>query len=338
MGYLKTGKINTELLDRLISVYRGKEDPRVVLGPSVGEDAAVISFTDRYLIAKTDPITFVTEDIGWYVVNVNANDILTRGATPKWFMSSILLPQGKATEEMLEKISSQISEACKEIGVAVIGGHTEVTVGLDRPVIVGCMLGEVEKDRLIVTSNARVGDLIVITKGIAVEGTAIIAREKQDELMLKGYSKSFITRCERFLYNPGISVYKEVSLCKEIDIHSMHDPTEGGLRMGLYEVCRASRKGALIYESEIPVFEETEILSKEYGINPLGLITSGTLIIVLPREEAEKLIKLYEDNGILARVIGEIKPENYGVKMLSSEGQLLDLEFSEADEIIKIFS
>lgn len=337
MRYLKTGKINTELLSRLISNYKGREDPRVILGPSVGEDAAVISFDSGYLIAKTDPITFATEDIGWYVVNVNANDVLTRGAIPKWFMSSILLPEGKATEEMLEEIASQISKACEEIGVAVVGGHTEVTVGLDRPIIVGCMLGEVEKNRLVLTSNAREGDLIVITKGIAVEGTAIIAKEKQDELILKGYDKAFLERCKNFLYDPGISVYREVLLCRDkFDIHSMHDPTEGGLKMGIYEVCRASDKGALIYESEIPIFEETKILCREYGIDPLGLITSGTLIIVLPKEEAEGLLESYESNGILARIIGEIKPKEFGIKILSN-GSLSNLESSETDEIVKIF-
>lgn len=338
MRYLKPGKINIEILDRLLSTYRGKEDERVILGPSVGEDAAVISFADRYLVAKTDPITFVTEEIGWYVVNVNANDILTRGAIPKWFMASILLPERKATEDMLEKILSQISKACKEIGVAVVGGHTEITLGLDRPIIVGCMLGEVEKDKLITTSNAKVGDVIVVTKGIAVEGTAIIAREKQHELILKGYSSEFIANCRNFLYNPGISVYKDVLMCKGINVHSMHDPTEGGLRMGIYEVCKASNTGALIYETEIPIFEETKILCREYNINPLGLITSGTLIIVLPREEAEKLVKVYENNESVAKIIGEIKPKEFGIKILSSEGKLTDLEVTEADEIIKIFA
>lgn len=337
MRYLKTGKINTELLSRLISNYKGREDPRVILGPLVGEDAAIISFNDTCLVAKTDPITFATENIGWYAVNVNANDVLTRGAIPRWFMSSILLPEGKATEEMLEEIVAQISKACEEIGVAVIGGHTEVTVNLDRPIVVGCMLGEVERDRLILTSNAKEGDLIVITKGVAVEGTAIIAREKQDELILRGYDKDFLDRCKNFLYDPGISIYREVSLCRDrFDIHSMHDPTEGGLKVGIYEICRASQKGAVIYESEIPILEETRMLCREYNIDPLGLITSGTLIIVLPGKEAGRLIEFYESNGILAKIIGEIKPKEFGIK-ISSEGKLSDLEFSETDEIIKIF-
>jgi len=337
MEYLKTGKLKTEILAQLLSLYRGKYDPSVVLGPSVGEDAAIVSISSKLLVAKTDPITFVTEDIGWYVVNVNANDILTRGAIPRWFMATILLPEGKTTEDMVEKIFSQISSACEDLNVAVIGGHTEVTVGLDRPIVVGCMLGEVEGDRIISTANAKEGDFIVITKGIAIEGTAIIAKEKQEELIEKGYDISFLERCKNFLYDPGISVYREVMLGKTVDIHAMHDPTEGGLSMGIYEVCKASNTGALIYESEIPIFEETLILSKEYGINPLSLITSGTLIIVLPREEAEKLLKIYEDNNVEAKIIGEIKPKDFGIK-IHSKYRLKDLEAKEDDEIIKIFT
>lgn len=336
MEYLKTGKIKTDILARLLNLYRGKIDPSVVLGPSIGEDSAIISPSGKLLVAKTDPITFVTEDIGWYVVNVNANDILTRGATPRWFMATILLPEKKTTEDTVEKIFSQISSACEDLNIAVVGGHTEVTVGLDRPIVVGCMLGEVDGDRIISTANARIGDSIVITKGIAVEGTAIIAKEKQRELLEKCYDISFIERCKKFLYDPGISVYREVELGKSLDIHSMHDPTEGGLSMGIYEICMASGTGALIYRSEIPIFEETLILSREYGIDPLGLITSGTLLIVLPKEEAEKLIKIYNYNGIRARIIGEIKPKDFGIKILSN-GRMEDLRAKEDDEIIKIF-
>lgn len=336
MKYLKTGKIKTELLSKLLSLYRGKTDPSVILGPSIGEDAAVISLSNKLLVAKTDPITFVTEDIGWYVVNVNANDILTRGAEPKWFMATILLPEEKTTEDMVERIFSQISSACETLGITVVGGHTEVTVGLDRPIVVGCMLGEIEENRLITTSSAKLGDYIVITKGIAIEGTAIIAKEKQEELLGKGYDVSFLKKCKNFLYQPGISVYKEVSIGKSLDIHAMHDPTEGGLSMGIYEICRASNTGALIYESEIPIFEETIILSKEYGIDPLGLITSGTLLIVLPKDDAEKLVKLYSANGIRASIIGEIKPKEFGIKIISKDG-LKDLIAKEDDEIIKIF-
>ncbi|MGB9681403.1 MAG: AIR synthase family protein [bacterium] len=335
MKYLPIGKLKSDFLERIISQYKGSPDPRVIIGPSIGEDAAIVSFSDKYLVAKTDPITFATDEIGWYVAHVNANDILTRRALPRWFMASILLPEGIATEEMAEEIFSQISLACKSLNVAIIGGHTEVTVGLDRPIVVGCMLGEAEKDRLIATSKAEIGDAIVITKGIAIEGTAIIAREKERELLKKGYSKEFIKRCKEFLYNPGISIFKEVSISKDLNIHSMHDPTEGGLGMGIYEICRASNTGAIIFKEKIPILEETETLCREYGIDPLGLITSGTLIATLPLDEAKKLVDICNTNNILASIIGEIKPKDYGIK-ISYQGTSRDLNINESDEILKV--
>ena len=151
---LPLGKLDFSLLERLLGKYQSKTDSRVIIGPKLGEDAAVIDFPDRYLVAKTDPITFATEEIGWYAVQVNANDIATRGAVPKWFQATILLPENKTTEELVANIFSQIQNACEELNITIIGGHTEVSYNLDRPIIVGCMLGEVEKHKLVSTSGA----------------------------------------------------------------------------------------------------------------------------------------------------------------------------------------
>jgi len=138
---LPTGKLKVGLLERLLKSYRGVHDERVVVGPEVGEDTAAIDFGDTYLIVKTDPITFATEEIGWYVVTINANDIATRGATPKWLLVTALLPERTATESMVEKIFKDLSQACLGLGIALCGGHTEITYGLDRPIMVGQMLG-----------------------------------------------------------------------------------------------------------------------------------------------------------------------------------------------------
>jgi hydrogenase maturation factor len=334
---LKVGKLNSELLVELLQC-KGIQDERVVLGPSLGEDAAVIDFDkacEKYLVAKTDPITFATEEIGWYVVNINANDLATRGARPKWFLSTILLPEGKTTEATARKIFSQISSACEELGIAVVGGHTEVTYDLNRPIVVGNMFGEVEKDKLVKTSGAKPGDNIIITKGIVIEGTSIIAREKEEELKKKGFSQDFIERCKNFLYQ--ISVLKEALLAVEVaKVNCMHDPTEGGLANGLHEIAKASDNGLLIYRDRISILEESKILCEEYGLDPMRTITSGTLILTLPEEETKKLLSKYKEAGILASVIGKIKTKEYGLKVLE-EGRIKDLEYSERDEITKIF-
>lgn len=334
--YLPLGKLNMNLLEKLLNKYQSVYDPRLVVGPKIGEDAAIIDFGDNYLVAKTDPITFATDEIGWYVVNVNANDIATRGAKPKWFQSTILLPEGKTTEEMVDKIFSQVSSACKELGIAVVGGHTEISYGLDRPIIVGSLLGEVKKEKLVTTSGAKSGDVIILTKGIVIEGTSIIAREKQDELKRKGYEEAFIQKAMNYLYEPGISVVKDALLANEYEVHSMHDPTEGGLATGICEMVKASDKGVLVYEDNIPVLPESQRLCDEFGLNLLGTITSGALLLATDPSNTEKILKVYEKNNIGASKIGEVKEKDYGLKIMR-KNKVSDLKFSEKDEITKLF-
>src|SRR5713101_6667344 len=148
MAFLPVGKLPAELLQRLFCKYL-PADPRVVVGPQVGEDAAVLDMGDRYLVATTDPITFATDEADWYALHVNANDLAVRGERPLWFLATMLLPESSTTETAVERLFADVGEACAELGVALIGGHTEVTAGLPRAIVSGCMLGEVEKDRLV---------------------------------------------------------------------------------------------------------------------------------------------------------------------------------------------
>ena len=330
------GKLNFFLLEKLLKKYQNSPDPRVVIGPQLGEDAAVIDYPDCYLVAKTDPITFATEEIGWYAVQINANDIATRGALPKWFQATILLPEDKATEALVEAIFTQIQKACQQLNISVIGGHTEISYHLDRPIVVGCMLGEVSKDKLVSSSGAEPGDVILLTKGIVIEGTAIIAREKQDELIKRGYQKSFIQQCQQFLTKPGLSVVNDALLANEIGVHAMHDPTEGGLSAGLYEIARASRVGFFIEREKIPIIEESRILCREYQLNPLQTITSGALLIVSSREKAGQILAVLESNGIQSSVIGEVKEKSFGIKITTGR-TIEDLTYTAGDEITKIF-
>ena len=333
---LPLGKLNFDILERLLEKYPGVLDERLVVGPKVGEDAAVIDFPDRYLIAKTDPITFAIDEIGWYAVHINANDIAIRGAKPKWFQPAILLPEGRTTESLVEKVFHQISRACRDLGVTIVGGHTEITHALDFPIVVGSMFGEVEKGKLVTTSGARPGDDILLTKGIVIEGTAIIAREKQEDLLERGYEEEFIRRCMDYLYEPGISVVKDALLANQFEIHSMHDPTEGGLATGLYEIARAAAVGMLIYEDKIGLLPDSERLCAEYGLDPLGTITSGSLVLAADPENAEKVLEAYLNSGMRASVIGTIEERSFGIKILK-DGRMADLKWSEKDEITRIF-
>src|SRR3990167_1368418 len=169
MPPLPVGKVRAETLRRLFARYVPKGE-RVVVGPRGGEAPAVLDMGDRYLVATTDPITFATDEMGRYAVHVNANDLAVRGALPRWFLATLLLPEGQTTESSVEGLFAEIAEACGEIGVSLVGGHTEITAGLDRPIVVGAMLGEVAKDRLVTTAGARSGDRVLLTKGVPLEG------------------------------------------------------------------------------------------------------------------------------------------------------------------------
>lgn len=330
------GKLCAKLLEALI----GKlpiDDERVVVGPRIGEDAAVIDMGERYLVAKTDPITFATDEIGWYAVNVNANDIAVMGATPKWFMATVLLPEGKADEALAERIFSQIGNACRELGIAVIGGHTEVTYGLDRPIVVGAMLGECEKSNLVVSSNAQVGDVVILTKGIPIEGTSIIAREREDELLRRGYEASFIERAKQMLYEPGISVVKDALIAASSGrVHAMHDPTEGGLATGLYELSWASGVSIEVDQDAIKVVEEGAKLCAEFGLDPLGTIASGALLIVAHPDDANSIINALTASGISATIIGHAISVGNDV-FLKRGNERLPMPLFVKDEIAKLF-
>ncbi len=324
-----------DFLESLISQIDQKIDSRVVIGPKIGEDAAVIDFGDRYLVAKTDPITFATDEIGWYLVCVNSNDIATMGAVPKWLLLTVLLPESKTTETLVRQIFDQVLVACREFGISLCGGHTEVTYGLDRPIIIGQMLGEVMKDKLVTSAGACVSDVLLLTKGIGIEATSIIAREKEKELSLK-YPKEFIQKAKGFLKNPGISVLKEASIAATVGVHAMHDPTEGGIANAVNELALCSNVGAILWKDDIPVFPETLKLCSDFQINPLGVISSGALLISAEPYQGEKIISALSKQGIPCNIIGKVLKKSEGVS-IESEGKRRPLEVFDSDEITKIY-
>jgi hydrogenase expression/formation protein HypE len=332
--HLPPGKLPAELLDRLIRAYTSSIH-KVVVGSSIGEDAAAIDFGDRYLLAKTDPITFVAEDIGTYVIFVNANDIAAMGGRPLWFLATVLLPEKGTTPERVETIFRQLSSACGKIDVAFCGGHTEVTVGIDRPIVIGTMLGEAEKDGLVTTAGARDGDDILLTKGVAIEGASILAREKGRELT-GVFGEGFVGACAKFTEVPGISVLEEARIAvRHGRVHSMHDPTEGGLANALHEVATAAGVGLAVDEDRIPILEECRILCRHYGLDPLGLIASGCLLIMVEPDDSEAVIRSLAAAGIPAANIGTIVHRDRGVKIRSG-GRVRDLPRFDRDEIVKV--
>jgi hydrogenase expression/formation protein HypE len=333
-GMLGIGKLPMDLLQALLARYGG-QDERLVVGPQVGEDAAVLDMGDRYLVAKSDPITFATDEIGWYVTHVNANDIATMGATPKWLLLTLLLP-AKTDPASLEKIFVQVSQACEALEIVLCGGHTEVTYGLDRPIAVGLMLGEVEKANLVCTAGAQVGDDVILTKGIAIEGTAVLARELEEQLTAL-VGAELVGRGQHFLKQPGISVVREAEIvCRVGHPHAMHDPTEGGLATGLWELAQASGKGIVINLEEIHVFPETAAFCRVLDLDPLGTIASGALLVTAAPQDSYRMIDALAIAGTQATVIGRVVKGSPAVWMESGDG-LASFPVFQRDELARLF-
>jgi thiamin-phosphate kinase len=304
----------------------------VILGPDIGEDATVIDFGNRALVVHSDPITGAIENIGWHAVNVCANDIATRGVRPLWVLTVLLLPEGVKADQ-LKKITAQIDEAAKELGVAVVGGHSEVTPGIDRPILVTTALGETPKEKFVRTSGAQVGDSIIVTKGAAIEGTAILSHELESVLHTK-IDEETISRGKRFIKK--ISVVKEALTAVEVGgVHAMHDATEGGIAVGLQELAWASNVGIIAYEKKIPIYKETEAICQALKIDPLRTISSGALIIAVHPEKTEKVLAALKNKGVRAAMIGKVVNKKEGMHIIRKSGTKLDLSKPMKEELWK---
>jgi hydrogenase maturation factor len=336
---LKTGKLDLVVLKRLLERYTIL-DPQIIIGPRIGEDAAVIDLgegNDQYWVVTSDPITFTTEEIGYYGVVANINDIATRGAIPRWFLATLLFPE-ESDLGLIEKVFKQIHDACRRFKISFIGGHTEITPGIKRMILSGHMIGEVKKEKLLKTSCARVGDLLFLVKGVCIEGTSIIARERESELLARGVAASLIQRAKRFIFNPGIEVLQAARIaCDVASVHSMHDPTEGGLINGIVEMALASEKEIEVNLEKALIYKESHILCQEYGLNPLGVIASGALLLTAPPSDLSTLQKSFRKASIPIQAIGQVKKGR--ARVLAMEGKKCkELKPLPRDEILKIYS
>ncbi|HVP92744.1 MAG TPA: AIR synthase family protein [Acidobacteriota bacterium] len=299
---LPPGKIPIDILQEVLFKNLGVKREEVVLGPSAGIDGAVINVGDKSLIVSTDPITGAVEHIGWLAVNINANDVATFGVAPSFFLSCILLPEN-ADRKTVETISIQIGKAARELDIAIVGGHCEVTPCLSNPIVVGCTMGVTDKGNYVTAGGAKPGDKLILTKSVGIEGTAILASDREKRLK-KTIKPSIVESAKRFFNQ--VSIAKEaITAFKTGGVDAMHDPTEGGLAGGIHEMADASNLGVKISEEKIRIQPETSEICKFFKIDPLQLISSGALLISSKPEFADIIVKKLEQKQICASVIGE---------------------------------
>jgi hydrogenase expression/formation protein HypE len=332
---LPVGKLPIDLLSELLA-GAPVSDPRVRLGPGVGLDCAVIDLGPNLLVMKSDPITFVSENVGWYLVQVNANDIATTGAVPRWMMVTLMLPEGVTTIDSVKAIAAQIFKACRELGISLVGGHTEITYGIDRPLVAGTVVGEVDHDKLVLPNGARPGDKLLLTKGVPIEATAILASEfpeKVSEVLTKEESRF----ARAFLYKPGISILEDARLATAAGkVTAMHDPTEGGLAAALWELAEASQCSIYFEPSKVPLPELSMRICRHFGLDPLSAIASGALLLAADPEDTPAIQRAVQAAGIPCAEIGLVNEGPVSVWCPGESGRI-SYPRPTRDEIARLF-
>ena len=327
------GKLPLPLLEKLLkSIPSG--NPDILAGPGIGVDAAVIRFGGQTLVFKTDPITFTSEDIAWYLVTINANDIACMGGVPKYLLVTFLLPAGPTTPSSVEALFSSLRQACETMDVTLVGGHTEITYGIERTLAAGFMVGTLEQGGFVRPSGAKPGNLILLSKQIPIEAVSVIAAEASHRLDL---DRQALAEALSLVRDPGLSILKEARLAwHHGGVTAMHDPTEGGLATGLKELALASGCGVEVYRERIPVLPIAERILPRFSIDPLGALSSGSLVVCCEEESAEGIIAAWAEHGIQGSIIGRLTAARDMVVVQNGAREALP-EFSR-DEITKIFS
>lgn len=331
---LPPGKLPNDLLERFLAEFQ-TPDPSLVVPPQVGHDTAAVAQGDAdTLVLTSDPITFVTERIGHYAVLVNANDMATAGAVPRWLLTTLLFPP-RTTAGEIRRVMSDLAGVCRSHGIVLCGGHTEITDAVTRPVVNGTMFGTVMRGQLIDKRRIRPGDRLLLTKAIAVEGTAIIAGEFEAELRRRGLPRPVLQRALALAEEIGILA--EAAVCRDhAGVSGLHDVTEGGLATAVRELADAGRCGLRLLVDRIPVFEETRQICSLLGIDPLGLIGSGSLLICCRPEAADGLCRQLTAAGIRVTEIGEVTEVEKGVRA-EAGGRPAPWPAFEVDEITRLF-
>lgn len=326
---MKTGKVSETVLKRTVFKQLTVKRPEILTGPRIGDDCSIGQFDkDELFSLSCDPITGAVQDIGALAVHITANDIAASGAEPVGLMLTILLP-ADASEDDLKNIIKDVNETCKALNITVMGGHTEVTPVVNQPVVCVTGIGKMKKDKYLNRKKAKAGQDIIMTKWAGLEGTAIIATEKEAELKAH-YNPEFIDKAKAL--KQYMSVVLESKIAHEHGIVLMHDATEGGIFGALWELAANARKGVEIVLENIPIKQETVEICEYYDLNPYKLISSGSMLIIA--DDGPSLIQKLNENGVFATIIGKVVEGND--RIVIQEDTRRSLEPAKTDELYKV--
>jgi HAD superfamily hydrolase (TIGR01509 family) len=264
-----------EIVAELVS---GELPPEVKLGPAAGEDAALVEIGGELWAVASDPVSFTAEDAGRLAVIVNANDVAVRGASPRFFLAVGLIAPEEASTGRVSDLLAQVRDTCREVGCTLIGGHTEVTPGLPHSMVVGTMLGRV-RGRPLTTGGLKNGDLVGMTRTAGLEGTAIFLAERGNRLRALHGTEAFADLEEILAGNWLLVAPDALRAAACSGVTALHDVTEGGIGEALHEMGVASGLTIEADRQEIPVLPGTARICGDLGLDPLGLIGSGSLLI-----------------------------------------------------------
>lgn len=324
---MQEGKLTNEVLREVIISKIKKSNKEVIVGPEIGEDCSIIDFGNEVCVLTTDPVTAAQENIGHIGVHICCNDIASAGVKPIGIMVTILAPLSSRLED-IGQVIGEVNEACAELQIDVLGGHTEITSSVNRMVLSITAIGKGKKEQIVTTGGAKIGDDIIVTGYAGLEGTGILSRLYKDYLITKLPSE-IIDMGKNML--KSISVVDVGMLAGQFGVNAMHDATEGGILGAIWEVAVASNKGMYIYEENIPIKEETLKICNALNINPYRLISSGCMIIAC--SNGIGLCDLLNKNGISANIVGKITEDN---KMISAGGIEFVVDPPESDEIYSV--
>ncbi len=328
---LKTGKLDSDLLEQIVFDNLTYRRPEVLTRPGIGEDCAVVDFGSYECVMSTDPITAAISEIGRLSIHISCNDIASNGIQPLGIMLAVMLPVG-TTEEEIEEMMRQAGEASAELGVEIIGGHTEITPAVSKPVIVSTAIGRGTKGASQSAGDMVPGDYILLTKYAGLEGTGVIACDFEEQLK-EVLTEEEIREAKSLL--DQVSVVAEGVAAGKIGTHGMHDVTEGGVLGAVWEMCRIAGTGAELWVDKIPVKAVTKKICEHFDIDCMRLISSGCMLIMVAQDKKDAILKAMEEAGVEAAVIGRIREKEEGICM-SAGGKMMDIDPPASDELYKV--